>query len=331
MPRVSVVMPVYNVQKYVAQAIQSVLEQTYQDFELLIIDDQSPDDSVSVCQQFQDQRIHIIHQQNLGLAGARNTGIQHAKGEYIAFLDADDYWAPEKLEQHIAHLRHHPSIGVSYCPSAFVDDHGCFLGIKQTPKLKNITIEDVFCRNPVGNGSAPVIRKAVFDDIVFPGHSKGIVRNWYFDETFKQSEDIECWLRIATQTKWQFEGIASTLTFYRVNEQGLSANVFNQFESWRRARQKLATTAPEAVNKWGKLAEAYQLRYLARRAIRSRNAALALKLVLLAIKTHFKIVLKEPARTLNTLVCALLINLLPKNIFCQIESIAMNINHFTSK
>jgi hypothetical protein len=198
------------------------------------------------------------------------------------------------------------------------------MGIRQNPKLKNISIEDIFCRNPIGNGSTPVIRKKVFEEIAFKGNSHGIQRNWYFDETFKQSEDIECWLRIASQTHWQFEGIAQALTYYRVNESGLSANVVNQFDSWKRAAKKLQVKDPDVFAKLGTLAESYQLRYLARRAIRSRNPQLALKLALFSVQTDFRILLKEPKRTINTLLCASLINLLPQSLFCWMESFAMN-------
>jgi len=103
----------------------------------------------------------------------------------------------------------------------------------------------------------------------------------------------------------------------------LSANVVNQFNSWKRACQKLEAKAPDIYATWGKLAEAYQLRYLARRAIRSRNSKLALKLAVLAIKTNFRILYKEPMRTINTLLCAGLINLIPTTLFCRIEGFAI--------
>ncbi len=320
---VSVIMPVYNVEKYIAQAIESVLAQTYQDFELIIVDDQSPDNSIEIYRSFHDERIRIVHQNNLGLAGARNTGIHHSKGRFIAFLDADDYWAPDKLALHVCHLENNPSLGVSYCPSAFVDEAGIPLGIKQTPKLKNITTREIFCRNPIGNGSAPVLRRQVFEGIGFPGNSKGTLRTWYFDETFKQSEDIECWLRIATRTSWKFEGIPQALTYYRVNDNGLSANVVNQFNNWKRACKMLEEKSPEVLANWGKLAEAYQLRYLARRAIRSRDPQFAVKLAFLAISTDIRIILFEPARTITTLACACLIKLLSPQAFSSLEKIAM--------
>ena len=88
MNKVSVILPVYRVEKYIGAAVESVLTQTYKDFELIIVDDGSPDRSVEICQQFTDPRITIIRQQNRGLAGATNTGIRHAQAEYFAFLAA---------------------------------------------------------------------------------------------------------------------------------------------------------------------------------------------------------------------------------------------------
>ncbi|MGL5077637.1 MAG: glycosyltransferase family 2 protein, partial [Waterburya sp.] len=117
MKLVSVIVPVYNVEDYIAQTINSVLNQTYPHFELLIIDDASPDRSLEICQQFRDPRIKIISQKNRGLAGARNTGIRHAQGDYLAFLDSDDLWLPEKLAQHIQHLESAPQVGVSFSRS----------------------------------------------------------------------------------------------------------------------------------------------------------------------------------------------------------------------
>jgi len=324
MTLISIIMPAYNVEKYIAQAIDSVLQQSYRSFELLIIDDQSPDHSMDICRRYQDPRIKIIQQANLGLAGARNTGIHHAQGEYIAFLDADDFWAPEKLACHVRHLQARPKVGISYCPSVLVDEQGQPLGIKQSPKLNAISLQDIFCRNPIGNGSAPVIRKTVFEQIAFQGKSHALLRHWYFDESLRQSEDIDCWLRIASITTWQFAGIPQALTYYRVNDNGLSSNVVNQFDNWKRARKNLQSKAPDCVARWGKLAEAYQLRYLARRAIRSGDAEMALKLSYLALKTDYRMLLKEPARTLNTLICASLSNLLPTHVFKKLAGFAMH-------
>ena len=156
MKLVSVIVPTYNVEEYISRTINSILAQTYSNFELLIIDDESPDRSVEICQQFKDSRLKIISQKNRGLAGARNTGIRNAKGEYLAFLDADDLWLPKKLENHVQHLESSPTVGISFSRSAFIDINDRELGIYQMPKLKEITAEHLLCRNPIGNGSAPV-------------------------------------------------------------------------------------------------------------------------------------------------------------------------------
>lgn len=268
MKKVSVIIPVYEVEKYVAATVQSVLEQSHKNFELLIIDDASPDQSIEICEQFPDPRIKIIRQQNRGLAGARNTGIRYAQGEYLAFLDGDDLWLPEKLEKHVAHLDSSPTVGVSFSRSAFIDKTGNPLGTYLMPKLKQITVFSLLRGNPIGNGSAAVIRREVFEAIRFKDNFYGSVEDFYFDDRFRQSEDIECWLRIAIQTPWQIEGIPEALTLYRVNSSGLSANLLKQLNSWEQVLEKTQSYAPELMAEWKNLAKAYRLRYLARSAVR---------------------------------------------------------------
>jgi len=106
-PSISVIIPVYNTEKYLAQAIKSVLEQTVQPDEIIVVDDGSTDNSVEVARQFLP-KVKIITQQNAGAGAARNTGIKQASGEYLAFLDADDLWIENKLEQQLSYLKNYP-------------------------------------------------------------------------------------------------------------------------------------------------------------------------------------------------------------------------------
>lgn len=308
-PTVSVIMPVYNTAKYVEAAIESVLAQTFTNFELLIIDDEGSDNSIDLCHAYDDRRIRIISQRNRGLAGARNTGVRNARGQFIALLDSDDIWEPRKLEEHVDHLRNAPNVGVSYAASKMIDDDGNFLRIVQRPKLKNVTARDVFLRNPVGNGSAPVIRRAAFDEIAFLNLDREELD--YFDETFRQSEDIECWCRIALMTHWNFEGIRGTFTRYRINEGGLSANVVKQFATWCRVKDRVQELDPDFAKKWAPYAEAYQLRYLSRRSVRMGEGALAWTLIRDALSMCPKILLDEPGKTLTTIVAASVLRFLP--------------------
>jgi len=233
-PLVSVVMPIYNVQDYLAKSVESVLAQSFTDFELILVDDGSTDASNLMAQMFahKDKRIRLVKQKNRGLAGARNTGIYESEGKYVAFLDSDDLWHTEKLQQHVDLMEKNPDVGVSYSCSEFIDDQGESIGLFQSPKMSDISEKDVLLRNPIGNGSVPIIRRATLHQIAF---TKADGRVNFFDESLRQSEDIECWVRIISTTNWKFAGIDKPLTYYRVNDSGLSANTIAQLASWKLA------------------------------------------------------------------------------------------------
>ncbi|MBR9825708.1 MAG: glycosyltransferase [Alphaproteobacteria bacterium] len=318
MPAISVVMPVYNVERFVRAAIDSVLNQSFEDFELLIIDDGGTDRSIDICREYVDPRVRIISQKNRGLAGARNTGIRYARADIIAFLDSDDLWHLDKLARHLDHLHNNPDIGVSFSGAHLIDDDGHDLGIDQTPKLRNIEPQDIFLRNPVSNGSTPVIRRQVFTEIARPSPDHPGEDVW-FDESLRQSEDIDCWLQIALSTSWKFEGIPGPLTLYRVNAGGLSANVVKQFESWLYVRDKVRDLAPDFAHRWEATAEAFQLRYLARRAVRMRDRGLAFDLAIAALKRAPNVLIREPLKTSVTLLAALALRLMPTHLYGRLE------------
>lgn len=315
MKKVSVIIPIYNVEKYIAATIRSVLEQTYQNFELIIVNDGSPDKSLEICQQFTDSKIKIISQENQGVAAARNTGICYAQGEYLALLDGDDLWLPQKLEKHVEHLDNSLEVGVSFSRSAFIDEADKLLGIYQMSKLERITPLDLLCRTPVGNGSVAVIRREVFEAIKFQD-------KFYFDEDrqLHPSEDVECWLRIAIKTNWEIKGIPEALTLYRVNSGGFSAQLLKKLNSWKTLLEKLSSYTPEEqMAQWRDPAMAYQLRHLARRAVTLEAGSTAVELTNRALFTYWRILVEEPRRTLLTLGAAYLLWLLPKSIYHYIE------------
>ncbi|MEC4816490.1 MAG: glycosyltransferase family 2 protein, partial [Scytonema sp. PMC 1069.18] len=316
--------PVYRVEKYISDTVRSVLEQTYQNLEIIIVDDESPDGSLEVCQRIADSRIKIIRQKNRGLAGARNTGIRHATGDYIAFLDGDDLWLPHKIEKHLEHLEKRPVVGISFSKSAFINESGHILGTYQQPKLTKITIPDLLRENVVGNGSSAVLRREVLEDIKYQDNLYGTVEDFYFDEQFRQAEDIECWLRIAIQTKWCLEGLAEPLTLYRVNSGSLSANTVKQLEYAEKLIEKVRKYAPELISKWESLIRAYQLRYLARSAVRRKAGSIAVKMMHQALITDWRIVVEQPRRTLLAWIAAYIVWLLPQVVYYQLEVLTEN-------
>jgi glycosyltransferase involved in cell wall biosynthesis len=314
-PAISVVIPLYQSERTIGETLRSVVAQTFTDFEILVIDDGSSDNGPDIAREFADARIHVVSQTNRGLAGARNSGIREARGRFIALVDADDLWHPQKLEWHYRHLNANPRVGVSFSHSRLIDEASHPLGMTQSPSTRTLTAHDIFCRNPVGNGSAPVLRREALDAIAF--HDAELGRTCWFDESFRQSEDIECWTRIAATTTWLFSCIAKPLTDYRITGAGLSANVEKQLATWRRFRAKVASYAPALEAAHGNRAEAYQLRYLARRAVRSSDRTTALDMMRQALRLHPRMLREEPVRTLVTIAAAAGRRLLPNLAFTR--------------
>ncbi len=332
MTTVSVIIPAYNLENYIVQALESVLFQTFQDFEIILIDDGSQDNTVSLVQQFDDPRIHILQQKNQGASSARNYGMRQSQGQYIALLDGDDYWLPEKLERQLQHLSHAPNVGVSFCRAAFMNDLGEPLGTYQMPQLKNLDASAFLKSNAIGCGSTPILRREVLDAIQFETIIQGERKVCYFDETLQRSEDLELWLRILLKTPWKIEGINDPLVFYRINPDSLSSNVLKEYESWEQVVSKVRDYATEVIAQAETLARAHQLRYLSRRAIRLKEGKMAVNLIHQALRSDLNILLQEPRRTGLTIIAAYLIWLFPTKLYTNLEKIALRIaSYFQQK
>lgn len=310
MTKATIIVPAYNVEATLAETVTALIAQTYDDFEIIIIDDGSQDRTPQIAGRFLvDPRVHVVRQPNRGLAGARNSGIAAARGTYIGFCDADDIWEPGKLAAHVAHLEANPHVGISFSGSRLIDEAGRDTGMAQRPRLTGITPAHVFKRNPIGNGSTPVIRRAALEAIAWrPRHET--LHDWVFDETFSQSEDIECWLRLILSTDWEIEGIPGLLTCYRVNSGGLSSATDRQYAAWTRMIEKLTPLSPAFFAQETPVARAYQLRYLARRAISDRAGNRAAMLIRRSFSASLRPLIEEPVKTCVTLGAAIALRVL---------------------
>lgn len=239
-PEVSIVMPTYNRAHLIGESIQSVLDQTFQDFELIIVDDGSSDDTEAVVKRFNDPRIRYIYQQNKGQSGATNTGIRNARGKYIAFLDSDDLWVPELLEVEVAILDAKPDIGLVYAKAQAMDEKG-------NPKprirgayekypgetLKSMLYGDFSCIQTT------LVRRECFD-------LAGL-----FDETLKGRVDWDMFLRIAKHYRFaHINKILAKFRFHPGQKTGPESPVFVEvFESRIRVLDKAFSSAdlPEEV------------------------------------------------------------------------------------
>ncbi|MBO7678056.1 MAG: glycosyltransferase family 2 protein, partial [Thermoguttaceae bacterium] len=145
MPFFSVVVPVYNARQWVGRAIESVLAQSFEDFELILVDDGSPDDSAEVIARYTDPRVKLIRQENRGEGGARNRGIEASTGKWIAFLDADDQWLPGFLEDHYRVISDHQEIDFCYSSYRRIYQDGRSVPAMKTEGISTpILFEDCF-------------------------------------------------------------------------------------------------------------------------------------------------------------------------------------------
>jgi len=219
---VSIVIPLYNGERYIGATLTSILEQTYEDIEIVVVNDGSTDRSIDICRQFKDPRIRYLEQANSGLAATRNLGIRHSRGKYLGFIDADDLWFPKKVARHVERFEADPDLGLSYSYSSLINEAGEDLGTFQKEGTDPTTFIDCYIRNVIGNGSNAMIRREVFtgrssDPEAFPPiHS--------FDPELHRAEDYELWSRITYCTRWKVACIPEALVKYRINLTGLSSN-----------------------------------------------------------------------------------------------------------
>lgn len=193
---ISVVIPLYNKEQSIASTLQTVLKQTYQDFEIVIVNDGSTDYSVEEVAKVLDPRIRLIHQSNAGVSAARNRGIEEARGEYIAFLDADDIWKPDYLKNQYELTLKYPECSVFACNYEFKDTQRKVtstiirkLSFKGVDGILSNYFEVASCSHPPLWTSAVMVKKSAIQSI--NGFPIGI----------KSGEDLLTWARLAVQEK----------------------------------------------------------------------------------------------------------------------------------
>ena len=164
MLRVSVVIPLYNCERHIGEAIESVLAQTFKDYEVIVVDDGSTDDSASVVHKFGDQ-VRYVRQPNAGVSVATNHGIALSKGELIAFLDNDDVWLPEKLARQVAFLDEHPECGLVNCDLQYISETGDRLDRYLPGMNKRDPYVRLFQKGYVFMSSGVMMRRRVYEEI----------------------------------------------------------------------------------------------------------------------------------------------------------------------
>ncbi|MFH1641175.1 MAG: glycosyltransferase [Candidatus Omnitrophota bacterium] len=186
---VSIIIPSYNRSKMLRRAIQSVLNQTYPDFELIVVDDASDDDTEGTVRGLQDKRIRYIrHEKNRGGSAARNTGIRGASGEYIAFLDSDDEWVPEKLEKQITRIKPSaPSVGFVFTGFIAISDKSGKIFNRVIPQKT----PNVYNRPLTANGSSILVKRECFEKVGLFDETLGSCQDWDMAIRLSRSYDFD--------------------------------------------------------------------------------------------------------------------------------------------
>lgn len=231
-PAISVIIPTYNCAGYLPEAIESVLAQTFKDYELIVVDDGSTDETGQVVQRYGD-KVNYLCQENRGPGAAKNLGIHTSRGALIATLDADDMWRPEKLAIQYEYMSSHPEVGLVYSDASSFDENG----------IRTIAYNKKYRRVFQGRVFDKLILKNFIASITIMVRKECLDRVGLFPENFMISEDWHLWLRIARE--YQIGYIDQPLAMYRLQEKSLTWDYPRAYPDRMRVLEEITALYPD--------------------------------------------------------------------------------------
>lgn len=230
MPIVSIIVPACNAAATLRETLESVLCQTFADFELIVIDDGSTDRTPELVRGISDARLTLVSYPNGGLSTARNRGLARATGEFVSFIDADDIWTSDKLELQLAALRAHPDAGGAYSWTAFLDQKGRFLFAKERSRFQGDVYGELLKHFFIASGSNVLLRRCCINDI------------GDFDPAFNHAGDWEYMLRFTR--RWPLVLVARYQVLYRISDRSLSSRILSVEAAYASLLERAFATAP---------------------------------------------------------------------------------------
>jgi len=305
-PDLSVVIPAFNVEKFILETIKSVQNQTYENIEIIVVNDGSTDRTSEVLDEVSgDPRIKVISQKNTGLPGARNSGIRFSRGKYVGFLDGDDRWAKDKVEKHLNFLENNSEFDITFSWFKVIDQNGVDTGRRGKNHLYNIELENLIERNLTG----VIARKTAVE------------KAGMFDESLRAVEDLDMWLRIAQLRKGNMYCIHEPLYEYRLHDGQMTKDWKRLRVNWEKVIEKIRKNIPERIKPIERKGRALQQRYCAKLAYESKDFAGARNCLYHAFISYPLIIFSDLKSWLT--IVAVLSTYLPQKLQRFIEENAM--------
>ena len=308
-PRASVVIPAHNVVQYIRPAVESALNQSVEDIEVIVVDDGSMDGTITKLSDVCDKRFRLVRQQHQGAAAARNTGVSLCRAQFVGFLDGDDLWLPEKLQKHITFLEAHPEIDLTFSLARILSASGeITLTIPSHGGI--VEFRDFLVENLARCSSTVVLRR------------EALARAGPFDLNLDVCQDHDMWLRIARLRPGNVYGIPEPLTLYRRRQGQLTAQWRLVHADWQRVLEKMRRIAAEDVAASEAKASSQMYHYFAYLAYEQGEPREAFRLLRRSFRQSPTMCLK---RTRSWLLAAACLSgmLLPDNVHCMLERWAL--------
>ena len=280
---ISVIIPVYNAEKTIQETIESVLNQTFTNFELIIINSDSTDATLSIVSQIKDERLKVFSYPKANVAVNRNRGFKHASGDYITFLDADDLWTDDKLTAQYTALQSNPQAGVAYSWTNCIDKNGKFLRKTSHVNWSGDVYSKFLLDDFIGNGSNVMIRRELLTEV------------GGFDETLTNAQDTDMWLKLSAIT--DFYCVPKPQVLYRILPNSMSSNVLGLEKSNLEVIQRsFAREKAKELQHLKPIAIANLYKYLCYKALTAppgkQQSVVAARFLLTAIKTDISLLFK---------------------------------------
>ena len=229
----SIIVPVYNGASTIRETLDSVLQQSVEAFELIVIDDGSTDSTLEVVASFEDPRLSVFSYPNAGVSATRNRGVAHASAEYVSFIDADDLWTPDKLARQLEALEKSPNAAVAYSWTDYIDETGRLVAHDQQVSFSGNVYGELLCRDFLESASNATIRRQAFLDI------------GGFDSSLSGAADWDFFLRLAKD--YDFVAVPYPGVLYRISDSSMSSNLSMQEQECIAVLERAYKQAPEGL------------------------------------------------------------------------------------